>query len=317
MRSFRKGGGYKKLRAKLAVKFGGNPEAEDELAASDAMFKEVPPALIKWAASGSHAFPPIAFTNPDAAPLPPMWNSPTSKGAARPGKYMALFSTPIYVVNLMDHGAVTHEMNSAMAAGAIAAFEEFANRSKTGKRLSPDYLNNKFWMEQQYAPLTVSMPEVAEVIRHVYAASAQFLDEWGMAPEAMDWPTSQFLAKCSWFSIHSNGSIHTPHAHFDARLAIVYYPKVTDKDEGRLVFEDPRSRRYDKENSETCKGKSCRQMPNPHPPFVGNRYYHKPREGDLIIFPGWLYHQVDPVTSDDYRVSLSFNMDGYWTQSVP
>ena len=38
----------------------------------------------------------------------------------------------------------------------------------------------------------------------------------------------------------------------------------------------------------------------------------KPEEGDLLIFPSYLYHAVDENLSDDNRVVVSFNIDiGY------
>lgn len=322
---FSKRGKYNKLKRKLEAKFAtfGNNEAKERLKASDYMFESLTRSLVEWAGTGSHEFPPIGFADPEALPAPAMWTSPTSKGATRPGEFMALFSTPIYVVNLMDSGAITAAMNDNMANAAVEAFEEFAKSPQaqdpqTKKPVAPSHLNDMFWSVQQQSQLTNSVPEVAEVMKHMYAACAQFAEEWGMAPETTGGPLAQFSSKHSWFSVHGKGSIHVPHVHFDARFAVVYYPRVGPEDEGRLVFEDPRGAIYNTENTETCKGKGCNLIPSLHAPFAGNRYYHTPRAGDLIIFPGWLYHSVDPVTAtDEYRVSLSFNMDGYWTQTVP
>ena len=35
---------------------------------------------------------------------------------------------------------------------------------------------------------------------------------------------------------------------------------------------------------------------------------YRGREGLLLIFPGWLQHSVQPNRSEDFRVSISFNM---------
>lgn len=162
---------------------------------------------------------------------------------------------------------------------------------------------------------------MAEVVKHALQATSRYLKEWNMDPETIGGPLSKYFSRHSWFSIHGKGSTHVSHVHFDARVAIVYYPRVGEADEGKLVFEDPRGSPYRKEQSETCGAsgaKNCQSTPSPQTPFAGNRYFHRPREGDLVVFPGWLYHSVDPVANeDDYRVSLSINIDGYWTQTVP
>ena len=37
-------------------------------------------------------------------------------------------------------------------------------------------------------------------------------------------------------------------------------------------------------------------------------HYITPQENNIIIFPSWLMHAVDPSSSDDDRISLSFNI---------
>jgi uncharacterized protein (TIGR02466 family) len=34
---------------------------------------------------------------------------------------------------------------------------------------------------------------------------------------------------------------------------------------------------------------------------------HRPRTGELLIFPSWLVHWVTPYQSDRPRISISFN----------
>ena len=37
-------------------------------------------------------------------------------------------------------------------------------------------------------------------------------------------------------------------------------------------------------------------------------HYHSPKENQLIVFPSWLPHSVDRSSSEDERISLSFNL---------
>ena len=67
---------------------------------------------------------------------------------------------------------------------------------------------------------------------------------------------------------------HLPHTHARAAVSGVYYARARGlrAGEGDLVLEDPRGAL---------------------PPF-GGRYRHVVREGDLVLFPGWLVHHVTP-----------------------
>ena len=154
----------------------------------------------------------------------------------------------------------------------------------------------------------------------------------------------------SWFSVHRNGSAHAAHAHADARFAAVYYASVPPGS-GALVFTDPRSI----STADLAFGKSEEDAAPRvlQPPFAGNTFVHRPRAGDLVIFPGWLEHEVKPSLFEDaagggggggsgsnggesktrtsgsgdgsrddgdgggYRVSFSFNIHGYWQDAVP
>ena len=39
--------------------------------------------------------------------------------------------------------------------------------------------------------------------------------------------------------------------------------------------------------------------------------FFKPKEGDILVFPGFLSHQVLPNKNEDDRISVSFNFQVY------
>jgi hypothetical protein len=47
------------------------------------------------------------------------------------------------------------------------------------------------------------------------------------------------------------------------------------------------------------------------PPF-GKSLRLTPRQGDLVLFPGYLSHTVHPTLTRSERVSVSFNFHGDW-----
>jgi len=40
-----------------------------------------------------------------------------------------------------------------------------------------------------------------------------------------------------------------------------------------------------------------------------NKVEYKPQQGDLLIFPTWLEHEVETNFSDEPRISLAFNAE--------
>ena len=96
-----------------------------------------------------------------------------------------------------------------------------------------------------------------------------------------------------WATMLGNGSYHAPHAHQDSIVSGAYFAKIPEgKDAGgHLVFGDPRGAGIY--------------------PF-GLKYIHVPIEGQIVVFPGYLSHWVEPAKSSDWRVSFSFNIPGRW-----
>jgi hypothetical protein len=105
-----------------------------------------------------------------------------------------------------------------------------------------------------------------------------------------------------WSAVHEKAMAHPPHVHPGSLVSGVYYSQICPG-AGNLTFEDPRG---------------------PLPPFL-EKLTIKPKEGDLILFPGWLSHYVTPtwggpddtmegMGSGKRRVSFSFNVEGDWKQ---
>jgi uncharacterized protein (TIGR02466 family) len=305
-------GKYKLLKVDLMAKYTSDRTLK-MFEASSRKLGQLLPDLVKWKSSRSQAFPPMTPDNmAGLPPLLPMWNAKKPL----PGEIRALFSTPIYIVNLIKEGEITSTFNERLSSIAIAAFEDFAHSPK-GSITTEEHLNDVFWEVQKADRRASQTPEVALILQHIHGAVCRYATELGLdAPEEqVGWMNSRPQEQDpnnSWFSVHRGSSRHITHDHEDSPFAAVYYPKVQEGD-GRIVFDDPRGAHHttaSKENPES--------IPPPFPPFSGNRHHITPKRGDLLIFPGWLYHMVErsAADSDEYRVSLSVNIDGYWQQSI-
>ena len=106
-----------------------------------------------------------------------------------------------------------------------------------------------------------------------------------------------------WTSIHGNGTYHGPHYHQNSIVSGVYYVNIPSNmnmnhenteiygESGNLVLQDPRGGGIY--------------------PF-GLKYYHRPIEGQIILFPSYVTHYVEPVRCKEPRISWSFNIPGSW-----
>jgi len=96
----------------------------------------------------------------------------------------------------------------------------------------------------------------------------------------------------SWFNITSKGDAQEWHAHTDSFVSGVYYYK-TNGDDGHLMVKNP--------TQFTQRGFF------PAGKTVYEKVFYPPKEGQIILFPGWLDHRVGVNTTDDDRITIAFN----------
>jgi uncharacterized protein (TIGR02466 family) len=84
------------------------------------------------------------------------------------------------------------------------------------------------------------------------------------------------------------------HDHGGVIVACVYYVKAPENS-GDLLLIDPRgSVNWDWESKDGFDGAKYKRV--------------KPKEGKLVIFPGYVLHAVDPNNSKEERVSIAINI---------
>ena len=95
----------------------------------------------------------------------------------------------------------------------------------------------------------------------------------------------------AWVNVNSKGAGNILHSHKGVSFACVYY--LQSKDTGNLVFSNPANiLSYD-----------CHDLS----PFVHSKIV-APDDGDLIMWPSWVPHLVEPNMSDKDRINLAFNI---------
>ena len=100
-----------------------------------------------------------------------------------------------------------------------------------------------------------------------------------------------------WSIINKKGSFNIQHNHPNAYLSSAYYVRHPEKS-GSIKFFDPREQkniRYPKIKNYTNISAVITEI--------------TPKEGDLLIFPSYLYHSVGENLSEDDQIIVSFNVD--------
>ena len=130
------------------------------------------------------------------------------------------------------------------------------------------------------------LENVDKAFQTVYEKN-NYIDEIKVAVESM------------WINVNRPKDYNKSHIHPEVHWAFVYYIKVQEKS-GDLVFEDPRIRRTMQTQA-----------------IFKKDYYNlssaaiislTPQVVDLIIFPSYLEHFVEPNLSKEPRISISGNI---------
>lgn len=148
------------------------------------------------------------------------------------------------------------------------------HRSNRGGWQSETFL----WKEEVFKPLLEKTVHIAQSIVKDLSPNQQ--------PE--------MVIRSMWGNVSPKGGMNFTHVHPSGWMSGVYYiqlPEGTDQ----ITFEDPRP---------------ARMMDFQRSCLISDEYFaHKPKVGELLLFPSWLPHFVLPNTSNENRISISFNIE--------
>jgi uncharacterized protein (TIGR02466 family) len=132
------------------------------------------------------------------------------------------------------------------------------------------------------------LPALGPLVGHARAGVEQVL-------ELLRVGTAAFEITGLWVNVAAPGGAVRMHNHPNNFLSGVYYVQVQEGADS-INFHDPRP-----------------QTAVVRPPVTELTAYNadqvvvRVEEGDLLVFPSWLSHSVDPNRSDRVRISASFN----------
>jgi uncharacterized protein (TIGR02466 family) len=102
----------------------------------------------------------------------------------------------------------------------------------------------------------------------------------------------------SWINQNQKYGFDSPHSHGATYIVAVYYIKTFDKC-GDLLLHDPRG----------CQTFTNVSEINTQGSLVDQRNFYRitPKIGNLILFPAYVIHSVEPNMSEEIRISLAIN----------
>jgi len=102
-----------------------------------------------------------------------------------------------------------------------------------------------------------------------------------------------------WINVNRPGNHNVLHCHPGSFLSATYYVKVPeDMQGGKIAFRDPRGPAV-----------AMYETPGIELPWVGSGMGipFSPATGQLLMFPAWLEHRVEPFDGSGERISIAFN----------
>jgi len=184
----------------------------------------------------------------------------------------AIFSTPIYrtLATKIDTLAINNEISS--------------------KCKDIQYSKRPDWVSSNHSLSDVSFTDNL-IDQYDLQLLKKFIKKHTNAYiNSMNGTPLKFEIQQSWMTYTKKGEHTVMHNHAKNDIAGVYYYKTNGKD-GSIQFL------------------------NPNPAYDATIFFtehlavYPPQEGALILFPGWLHHQVTENTTDNVRMSLSFNIN--------
>ncbi len=192
-------------------------------------------------------------------------------------KLLKIFATPLVVDALDGAPRLNAELEAAIMA-KMAADSGVRKSNVGGWHSNTDLIS---WAGE--AGKAVARRAVALAKEHTAVASDAGSLKWMIS---------------AWANVSSSGHSNRAHAHGGCFWSAVYYVRVGKAAGGRLVFTDPRMPALSMyEPSLTFK--------NAGPEGV---MCLRPTAGQLVLFPSWLQHYVEPWDGEDARISIAMNL---------
>eukprot|EP00035_Acanthoeca_spectabilis_P003588 m.94230 g.94230 ORF g.94230 m.94230 type:complete len:309 (-) comp12220_c0_seq1:2131-3057(-) len=216
-----------------------------------------------------------------------------SHGTKNTGRMMMKWQTPIFVVNLQSVYPKAPQLNKLLATTILKKFANFSGDPRLASNgWQPNGANQRFFEWQTAGGWAdICSKDCTTLVDFMHLSTDNYLLNFGLDGGTV---SARNRTAHLWATVHREGMHHMRHSHPDNLVSGVYYVQLP-ADAGPIVLEDPRG--------------------SGHPPF-DDKLYYTPVEGDFVMFPSWLMHEVPPTPGKQPRISIAVNMPGDWETST-
>jgi uncharacterized protein (TIGR02466 family) len=187
------------------------------------------------------------------------------------------FASPMLMFQIADCDALNQQLiEEAQALRASSAGLTRSNRE--GWHSEDDFFGR-------------TEPGCATLRTHIFAAVRETTR---MLSPQFDFGSNRAVCQ-GWININPPGAFNAPHDHSGFALSGVYYVTVPPEGcSGAIEFLDPRINA----NANSIEGAAC----------FNRKFVIKPQAGNLLMFPSYLTHWVQPNGDATDRISVAFNI---------
>tara|TARA_B100001250_G_scaffold290633_1_gene252399 strand:- start:1583 stop:2254 length:672 start_codon:yes stop_codon:yes gene_type:complete len=194
-----------------------------------------------------------------------------------------LFPTPIWIEE--ECGLDTKEIT------------DFASVVESDDPRGVRATNSGGWQSREFRHPFIEKTPLAALYKSIMINSYAAADDFGFTNYTLQ------LSNL-WMNVNRKGNFNMLHTHAGCILSGVYYAKVPKCCSGELKFV--------RDLKDQCLKEywGCNENFDRHEkPYNMLEWYLQPKENTMVVFPSWLMHSVDASSSDDDRISLSFNIN--------
>jgi uncharacterized protein (TIGR02466 family) len=192
-----------------------------------------------------------------------------------------LFATPVWI-----------EDKCGVDADKLKEFAYFVkSEDPKGRQVS----NEGGWQSWDFIDDVMKDNALSELRDKIYEIAGRACDEWGFKHYSLKITNS-------WININGRGAMNRLHTHPGCILSGVYYVDVPKCCSGPITivrdFKDQQLKEHwgNANNFESWEGMNM------------NEYDIYPVADNMVLFPSWAMHAVGKSSSDEDRISISFNI---------
>jgi uncharacterized protein (TIGR02466 family) len=145
----------------------------------------------------------------------------------------------------------------------------------------------------QSKELDFNIPEIQDLLQAIWIRLLQMKDDIGIKDQV------DLVIQNIWINVNNKGDFNRPHVHPTSAISGVYYVDADPKSSGDIVFINPVATHTYHWNKEWFKEDKDE--------ISSATAYYKPTTTQLILFPSWICHYVEPSNCDAPRISIAFN----------